>query len=66
MFALFNSKKEFIGFSGDMPDHPNSNIFKIKINEDKRDLTKWRWIGDFFNGKMINIKDLKNSEIVLR
>jgi hypothetical protein len=56
MFVLFNKNKEFVGYSEDMPDLPNVNIFKLKLPEDKSDITKWKWEGDMFTGKMILIE----------
>jgi len=56
MFALFNKEKQFIGYSEDIPNLPNLNIFKLKLPEDKSDITKWEWAGDMFTGKMIPIE----------
>jgi hypothetical protein len=53
MFALFNTEKQFIGYSPDIPE--NSNILKKDIPEEQSDITLWRWEGDYDNGRMISI-----------
>jgi hypothetical protein len=53
MFVLFNKDKNFIGYSEDIPDLPTLNIFRLKLPEDKQDITEWGWEGDMFNGKMV-------------
>jgi len=55
MFALFSLQKNFIGYSDDIPEHINSTILKKEIPEDKRDLTKWRWDGDYDTGNMVSL-----------
>lgn len=55
MYILFNRYHEVVGYSPDIPDTPNLNIFKVKIPEDQRDLTKWKWQGDMLTGKMVKI-----------
>lgn len=57
MYALFDKDKKFIGYSPDFPENPGLNIFKFKLPEDKSDLTKWKWVGDMFTGKMVKIND---------
>jgi hypothetical protein len=57
MYALFDKNKQFIGYSPDFPDTPGLDIFKLEIPEDKSDITKWKWEGDMFNGRMVEIKD---------
>jgi hypothetical protein len=56
MFVLFNKEKQFVGYSEDIPDLPTLNIFKLKLSDDVSDITKWKWEGDMFNGKMIPIE----------
>jgi hypothetical protein len=56
MFALFNLNKSFIGYSDNIPEHLNKGFLKIEIPEDQRDLTKWRWDGDF-DGKMVDLTE---------
>jgi len=56
MFALFNLNKSFIGYSDNIPEHLNKGFLKKEISEDKRDLTKWRWEGDF-DGCMVDINE---------
>ena len=53
MFVLFNKNKEFIGYSEDCPSIPT--IFKKEISQEKSDITKWRWDGDFENGQMVSL-----------
>jgi hypothetical protein len=53
MFALFNKNKKFIGYSEDIPDLPTMEIFKLPLPEDKKDISKWEWVGDMFDGKMV-------------
>lgn len=57
MFVLFNKDKKFVGYSEDIPDTPTLNIFKLKISDDKKDLSKWKWQGDMFSGKMVKINN---------
>ena len=57
MFVLFNQDKKFISYSEEPLDVPNSGIFNLKIPDDKQDITKWEWVGDMFNGKMVKRKD---------
>jgi hypothetical protein len=56
MFALFNLQKSFIGFSDDIPEHLNKSILKKEIPQDKSDLTKWRWEGDY-DGQMVSLNE---------
>jgi hypothetical protein len=60
MFVLFNKEKQFIGYSKDMPDLPTLNIFKLELPEELSDITKWKWIGDMFKGKMVPIEEKIN------
>lgn len=53
MFVLFNKDKNFIGYSPDIP--PQVDILKIEIPEDKKNLNKWKWVGNFDSGKMVSI-----------
>lgn len=53
MFVLFNKDKNFIGYSEDIPDLPTLNVFRLKLPEDKQDITEWGWEGNMFNGKMV-------------
>jgi hypothetical protein len=53
MFVLFNKNKEFIGYSEDCPTIPT--ISKKEIPQEKSDITKWRWDGDFENGQMVSL-----------
>jgi hypothetical protein len=57
MLALFNKNKNLIGYGEDIPENPNLKIYKKEIPEDKKDLTKWRWVGDFDTGQMVSIKN---------
>ena len=59
MFVLFDKNKNFIGYSEDIPDLPTLNVLKLKIPEEKKDISKWRWEGNLLNGKMVPIKNLK-------
>jgi len=59
MFVLFNRDKKFIGYSDDIPDIPTLNVFKLKLPEAVNDIIKYEWIGDMFNGKMVERQ--KNS-----
>lgn len=56
MFVLFNKNKQFIGYSEDIPDLPTLNIFKLKIPDHISDITKYEWVGDMLNGKMVEIE----------
>ena len=56
MFALFNLNKSFIGYSDDIPEHLSKAFLKKEIPEDKRDLNKWRWDGDF-DGQMVSLEE---------
>ena len=61
MFALFNKDKEFIGYSEDIPDLPTLNIFKLKLPEEVKDVSKWTWQGDMLRGKLVpNDKEIKS------
>jgi hypothetical protein len=54
MFALFNSNnKEFIGYSPNVPE--SADLLKIEISKDKSDITKWKWEGNYDNGKMVSL-----------
>lgn len=55
MFVLFNTNKEFIGYSPDIPD--SSSILKKKISEDQSDIMRWKWVGTYDNGQMEMITD---------
>ena len=57
MYALFGKDHKFIGYSNDIPDMPTLNIFKMEIPKDKSDITKWKWVGDMFNGEMVKIEE---------
>ena len=57
MYVLFNKDKEFVGYSDDIPPQPNLNIFRLEIPENRSDITKWKWQGDMFTGKMVEIKE---------
>jgi hypothetical protein len=61
MFVLFNKEKEFMGYSPDMPDIPLLEIFKLKLPDEVSDITKWKWDGDMFTGKMVPIE--KNIDL---
>jgi hypothetical protein len=56
MFALFNLNKSFIGYSDDIPEHLEQSFLKRELPEDKQDLTKWRWDGDF-DGCMVSVDE---------
>ena len=63
MFALFNKDKNFISYSEDLPLNPNfknfmPNILMREIPIDKRDLTVWRWEGNYDNGEMVLIDEI--------
>jgi len=62
MFALFNKERKFIGYSEDIPDLPTLNIFKLKLPENQKDITKWRWEGNFPDGKMVKIKSCNSPD----
>lgn len=53
MYALFNSEKNFIGYSPDIP--PDSNILKKEIPESRSNLNIWKWEGSYDEGKMVSI-----------
>ena len=53
MFAIFNDKKQFIGYCDDIP--PNSTIPKREIPHEKTDILKWEWKGDYETGEMLPI-----------
>jgi hypothetical protein len=59
MFVLFDKNKNFIGYSDDIPDLPTLNVLKLKLPKEKEDISKWKWEGNMFNGKMIPIKNPK-------
>lgn len=61
MYALFNKEKKLIGYSGDFPDTPNLDVFKIKIPEEKSNLMEWKWDGDMLTGNMVKINLEKNK-----
>jgi len=57
MFVIFNSSKEFIGYSPDI--QPNPTIFTREIPENQRDLLRWKWVGDYDSGRMVeNVLDI--------
>jgi len=58
MFALFNNKKQFIGYSPDLPNNDKINILKKKLPEEYSDLQKWHWEGDYDNGAMVSNKKI--------
>jgi hypothetical protein len=57
MFALFNLNKSFIGYSDNIPEHLEKGILKIEIPDDRSDLTKWRWDGNYEDGQMVNLEE---------
>ncbi len=72
MYALFDQKKEFIGFSENFPDIYGSGIIKIKVPDEYADPTKFMWKGTLDNGaffelnEFLNLKDKKEKfEIIL-
>ena len=53
MFAIFNDKKQFIGYSDDIPS--NSTILRKELPYEKTDISSWEWKGDYENGEMLPI-----------
>jgi hypothetical protein len=53
MCVLFDKDGDFIAYSDDFPDLPNTDIFKLELTEETSDLSKWEWKGNMFNGKMV-------------
>lgn len=64
MLALFNKfTKEFIGYSKeDLPEQFYKTVLTKEIPQDKVDISKWAWSGDYDNGKMISLNPIKNED----
>lgn len=60
MYALFNSDKQFIGYSPDIPS--DVDILKKEISVEHMDFTKWKWEGDYDTGQMIPLSSGPNVE----
>lgn len=59
MYVLFDKTGNFIAYSDNFPDLPNTDIFKLKLKEEESDVSKWHWEGDMFNGRMVK-KSIEN------
>lgn len=59
MYAVFDKNKNFLSFSDTIfPNVSESlNFFFKEIPEDKSDLLKWRWEGDYETGKMVAVEE---------
>jgi hypothetical protein len=56
MYALFNEKKELIGYSyNDFPEMEKLKLQKVKIKDEESDIGKYQWIGNMDNGKMVKV-----------
>jgi|GEM_PF-1805922 hypothetical protein len=53
MFAIFNDKKQFIGYSDEIP--PNSPILRREVPSEKTNISNWEWKGDYETGEMLPI-----------
>jgi hypothetical protein len=61
MYAIFNSENKFISYSDQKMEHP---FLCVEIPPEKSDILKWRWDGDFYNGKMVRIDDSPYPDIL--
>jgi len=54
MYALFNNNKVFIGYS---PEIPHEHLLSKEIPPEQSDFTRWRWEGNYDNGRMISLDE---------
>jgi hypothetical protein len=65
MYALFNTDKQFVGYSQGIVESPS--IHCVIIPSDKSDLTKWYWKGDMDTGRMVSftLEGYPEEELIL-
>ena len=60
MYAVFNLNKQFISYA---EQELGDNFLHIKLPEDKTNLLKWAWKGDYDTGEMTEL-NLSNMSMV--
>jgi hypothetical protein len=58
MFALFNTNKQLIGYSPDLPPNDKLNILRKELPPEFSNLKYFHWEGDYDNGAMVSNKKI--------